>query len=124
MAKKTPIVSNASYKKAMDRLERLMLKGSKNVSPEELKEIGDLALAVQKYEQERYVIDPPETLAGMIELRMYQLKLRQNELAKKLHVSEAKLSLILNGKQKPDVAFLKHVHKELSVDADFILEHA
>ena len=49
--------------------------------------------------------------------------MKQAQLAKKLNLSEAKLSLILNGKQKPDVAFLKGIRKELKIDADFILDH-
>ena len=46
------------------------------------------------------------------------------ELAKKLNVSDTKLSLIMNGKQKPGIDFLKAVHSELNIDAEFILEHA
>jgi len=50
--------------------------------------------------------------------------LKQKDLAKKLKISDAKLSLIMNGKQKPDIDFLKAVYFELKVDAEFILEHA
>jgi len=57
-------------------------------------------------------------------MRMFEMKLKQNELARKLKVSDAKLSLIMNGKQKPGVDFLKAVHSELNIDAEFILEHA
>ena len=31
---------------------------------------------------------------------------------------------ILTGKSKPDLSFLKGVHKILKIDADFLLEHA
>lgn len=52
------------------------------------------------------------------------MKEKLNKLnAKKLKLSEVKLSLILNGKQKPDVTFLKGIRKELKIDADFILDH-
>lgn len=34
------------------------------------------------------------------------------------------MAINLNGKQKPDVEFLKAVHKELKVDADFLLKNA
>lgn len=124
MSEQTHILNSAEYKSTMAKLESLMLKGSELTSAEELQQIKALALAAQKYEKEHFIIEPPETLAGMIELKMYQLKIRQNELAKKLNISEAKLSLILNGKQKPDVAFLKNIYKELQITADFILEHA
>lgn len=101
-----------------------MAKGSQNVSKEELEKIHALALSAQAFEQEKYIIDAPTTLTGMIEMRMFELKLKQKDLAEKLNVSNAKLSLIMNGKQRPDIAFLKAVHIQLQVDANFILEHA
>ena len=53
---------------------------------------------------------------------MVQLKLNQQSTAQVLGISEAKLSLIMNGKQKPDVYFLKAVHEKLKVDANLLLE--
>jgi HTH-type transcriptional regulator/antitoxin HigA len=118
------IVNELDYKTVMIRIESLMSKGSGNVSKEELAEIRDLALAAQNFEQQKYTISAPTTLSGMIEWRMYELKLKQKDLAKKLKVSDAKLSLIMSGKQKSDIDFLKAVHSELNVDAEFILQHA
>jgi len=118
------IKKEADYNAVMAKIDGLMAKGSGNVSKEELAEIRRLALEAQAYEQGKYTIEPPETLVGMIEMRMYELKLKQKDLAEKLNVSTAKLSLIMNGKQKADVEFLKSVYKELHVDAEFILQHA
>lgn len=101
-----------------------MAKGSQQLSKKELTEIKNLAIAIQSYEQKKYTIDLPTTLAGMIEMKMYELKLKQKDLAQLLNISTAKLSLILNGKQKPDVAFLKSAHSKLNIDASFLLEHA
>ena len=39
-------------------------------------------------------------------------------------ISPAKLSLILNGKQEPDLFFLKQCKKVLNIPAEFILEFA
>ena len=108
----------------MAEIDSLMAKGTGSVSRDELSTIRMLALSAQGYEQGKYVIEPPTTLIGMIEMRMYEMKLKQRDLAKKLNVSDAKLSLIMNGKQKPGVEFLKAVHSQLHIDAEFILEHA
>jgi hypothetical protein len=35
---------------------------------------------------------------------------------------DAKLSLIMSGKQRPDISYLKAVHKELQIDANVLLE--
>ncbi len=117
------INNDNDYAQVMAKIDSLMAKGSKNVSTEELNEIRQLALAAQDYEQKKYVVAAPKTLVGMVEMRMYQMRLKQKNLAKRLNVSDAKLSLIMNGKQKPDVDFLKAVYTELKVDADFILQH-
>jgi len=118
------INSDGDYAQVMTKIDSLMAKGSQNVSAEQLNEIKQLALAAQDYEQNKYVVAAPKTLVGMIEMRMYQMRLKQKSLAKKLNISDAKLSMIMNGKQKPDVDFLKAVYTELNVDADFILQHA
>ncbi|WP_221269232.1 helix-turn-helix domain-containing protein [Mucilaginibacter sp. X5P1] len=123
MEKVKKINNENDYTAVMAKIDSLMAKGSANVSKIELGEIRELALAAQDYEQQKYVVATPSTLNGMIEMRMYEMRLKQTDLAKKLKISDAKLSLIMNGKQKPDVDFLKAVHTELHVDAEFILQH-
>jgi len=58
----------------------------------------------------------------MIRMKMFQLKLKQHYTAKLLGVSEAKFSLIMNGKQKPDIYFIKAVHEKLNLDANQLLQ--
>lgn len=121
-ATKKVIDSAADYKATMKQIEVLMSKGSTNVSASELATIRKLALMAQDYEQRTYPVPAPTTFAGILEMRMYELKLRQTQLAKKLHVSDTKLSLIMSGKQRPDVAFLKSVHTVLNIDANILLK--
>jgi HTH-type transcriptional regulator/antitoxin HigA len=73
--------------------------------------------------QRIYTIEPPKTIEGMIELKMYERKLKQKDLAKLMGLSEPKLSQILSGKRQPDIAFLKAAHKKLGIDAGFLLTH-
>jgi HTH-type transcriptional regulator / antitoxin HigA len=120
--KSTAISSEADYSAVMAKIDALMAKGSGNVSKSELAEIRTLALKAQAYEQKKFAIGPPTTLGGIIEMKMYDLKLKQTQLAKKLHISDTKLSLIMSGKQRPDISFLKAVHKELQIDANLLLE--
>ncbi|WP_439582307.1 helix-turn-helix domain-containing protein [Dyadobacter bucti] len=115
--------TESEYEKAMVEIDHLMKKGEANLSDQELATIRQMALSAEAYEKEYYYIEPPKTLEGMIELRMYELKLKQKELAETLGVSETKLSMILNKKQKPDIPFIKAVHEKLSVSAEFILQH-
>ena len=116
------IASETDYNMVMAKIDKLMAKGSENVTKSELAEIRSLALEAQAYEKKKFIIEPPTTFAGIIEMKMYDMKLRQTQLAKKLHVSDTKLSLIMSGKQRPDISFLKAVHKELDIDANLLLE--
>lgn len=38
-----------------------------------------------------------------------------------LGIGNAKFSLIMNGKQKPDILFIKALHEKLKLDAQLIL---
>jgi transcriptional regulator with XRE-family HTH domain len=55
---------------------------------------------------------------------MFENRLTQMKLATEIGVGQSKVSEILSGKRKPDVSFLKGVHKVLNIDAKFLLEHA
>lgn len=117
------IHNEEDHRQALARIDTLMRKGEANVTPEESATIRELGLAIQAYEQSQYTVPAPQTLEGMIELKMYERRLKQKDLAKELGISDAKLSLILSGKKKPDVSFLKAVYTKLNVSADFILQH-
>ena len=64
----------------------------------------------------------PSSLPEMIRMKMFQLQLNQQFAARLLGISEAKFSLIMNGKQKPDIYFIKAIHDKLKVDANLILQ--
>jgi HTH-type transcriptional regulator / antitoxin HigA len=118
------MISLKEHSKTTGQIEILLKKGFKNLSYEELVRLEELGNEVADFEKEHYTIPAPETLSEMIELRMYELKLNQKSLAERMGISPAKLSLILNGKQEPDLFFLKQCKKVLNIPAEFILEHA
>lgn len=118
---RTTVVTDSNYDDTLRRIEAIMQKGSGALSGDESAELGHLAEAVEAYEKGRWPVKPPTTLEGILELKMYELRLKQKDLAEKLEVSNTKLSLILSGKQKPDVQFLKRVHQALKVDAGVLL---
>jgi HTH-type transcriptional regulator/antitoxin HigA len=117
------ITSEKEYEKIMGEILDLMNKGEGNLEITDKERLLTLSMAAQAYEHNLYTISAPTTLEGMVELRMYEMKLKQKDLAKTLGMSDAKLSLILSGKQKPDIPFIKAVHTKLNIPADFILQH-
>jgi HTH-type transcriptional regulator / antitoxin HigA len=118
------IENEKDYNATMRKIDALMKKGENNLTNKEAKELRTLALAAQAYEKSIYTIPAPKTLEGLIELKMYERKLKQKELARLLGIGEPKLSQIMSKKRKPDVAFLKAVHKLLGIDGNVLLEYA
>jgi len=121
---KVKIENEKEYNATMKQIDALMKKGEKKLSNKEFKLIQNLASAAQAYEKSIYTIPAPKTLEGLIELKMYERKLKQKELAKLLGIGEPKLSQIMSKKRKPDVAFLKAAHKLLGIDGNLLLEYA
>lgn len=104
-----------------------MNKGESNLTPVELKKLAKLAKSAEKYEDEVLSLQPrkkPQSIAEIVELKMFENKMTQAKLAEELGLGKSKISEILAGKRKPDAPFLKGLHKALKIDANFLLEHA
>ncbi len=121
---KVKIENEEKYNATMIKIDALMKKGESNLTKKETEHLRTLALSAQKYEKSTYKIPIPKTLEGLIELKMYERKLKQKELAILLGIGEPKLSQIMSKKRKPDVAFLKAAHKHLGIDGNVLLDYA
>jgi antitoxin component HigA of HigAB toxin-antitoxin module len=124
---KYQIKSKKEYHQTMVQVYDLMNRGEHSLSEEEMSKLSVMAEAAEKYENEVLgfgVLKTPKTIPEMVELKMFEQKISQTTLAEKLGFSPSKVSEILSGKRKPDVSFLKGIHKLLHIDADFLLNHA
>jgi HTH-type transcriptional regulator / antitoxin HigA len=81
-----------------------------------------LAEAIQSYEKENVSFPMPITLNGMIELKMYEMRLKQRDLADLLGVESSRVSEYLNGKRKINIEIAKKIHEKLGIDGNFILK--
>lgn len=124
---KPKINSKKEYHQTMVLVYELMNKGEKQLSAKELKQLAELSLAVEQYEDAVLGLNSlkaPKTITEIVELKMFEHKMTQAKLAEHLGVGKSKVSEIMNGKRKPDIGFLKGVHRVLNIDAGFLLEHA
>jgi HTH-type transcriptional regulator / antitoxin HigA len=119
---KKMIRSKEAYDITMKEIDVLMKKGEDKLTEKELERLRVLADAAEAYENKHDPLPLPESLPEMIRMRMYQMQLTQSFVAKLLGVSDAKFSLIMNGKQKPDIYFIKAIHEKLKMDANLILQ--
>jgi len=76
-ARKMKIDNEREYNATMKKIDALMKKGEKNLSDKEAETIRMLALAAQAYEKSIYTIPAPKTPEGLIELKMFERRLKQ-----------------------------------------------
>ena len=98
--------------------------GFKNLSKKENEDLNKYTQIVKSYEDMHYTIPLPQTLQGLIALKMFENKLKQKELAKMLHTTDTKLSEIMHNKRKPSISFLKAMHQILGIDGNLLLKIA
>jgi len=79
--------------------------------------------AIDAYERRAgHAPEPPQTVAGLLEVEMFKRKLRQRGLAEVLDVPETRLSEILRGKRGMNLDFARRLFVRLSVPAEVILK--
>lgn len=127
----TQIRSQKEYDLVMKSVEALLRKATRlggfhRLPADDAVLLGRLSRLAEAYEDKVMRVMPvqPRTLQEAISLRQRERNLTQAALAKLLGIRPPKLSQILSGKRKADVAFLKAVHRKLNLDAAFVLDKA
>ena len=125
------IKDRKEYEEVMKRIEKLLQKTTKSggfnkLPQKEVDTLKSLSLLAEQYEDSVPLmpIKIPTTLTEMIRFKMFELNLKQKQLAKVLGMSEARISELLNGKRKINIELAKKLHSKLNIDANFILEAA
>jgi HTH-type transcriptional regulator/antitoxin HigA len=98
--------------------------GFDHLSSKQKTALEKYTLIVKKYEADTFTIPMPQTVQGLIELKMYEKKLKQKELAKLLNTTDTKLSEIMNHKRKPSLSFIKAMNEVLGIDGNLLLKIA
>lgn len=96
--------------------------GFDKLSATESKTLLKYSGIVEAYETEHYAMPMPQTIEGIIALKMYERKLKQKDLARLLEITDTKLSEILNHKRKPSLSFLKAMNEKLGIDGNLLLK--
>ena len=103
----------------MEELLKVVGNETDPLSPE-YQQLEQLSEQIAAYEEQHFPFEA-QTLQEMIELRMYQRKLRQKDLANLLGISPSRISEVLSGKRKLTFDLAKALHDKLNIDAELIL---
>ncbi|MFN8348436.1 MAG: helix-turn-helix domain-containing protein [Spirosomataceae bacterium] len=129
----TILKTESEYKQVMAEIEVLLQKATYNggfasLSSEETEQLRTLSLQAEAYEDAIPImplqVPKPQTLSEMLSLKMFQLKLKQKDLAAMLDITPTRLSEVMTGKRKVNMDLAKRLYQKLSIDPAFILEHA
>lgn len=125
------IPSRKAYDEAMKNIESIIQKstqmgGFDKLPKEDIATLKSLSMLAEQYEDSIPLmpIKTPTTLTEMIRYKMFEMNLKQKQLAKLLEISEARISELLTGKRKINIDLAKKLHSKLNIDAKFILEVA
>jgi len=125
------INTSKEYDDVMKRIEKLLQKstndgGFEKLPKDDIEKLQTLSLLAEKYEDSLSLmpIKAPTTLIEMIRYKMFEMNLKQKQLAKILEISETRISELLSGKRKLNIELAKKLHSKLNIDAHFILEVA
>ncbi len=119
------IKTKKDYHTAMSEMEIYLQKGFSNLTKKENERLQELTDMVEKYEAVHYSLPiQPKNINEMIELKMFERKLKQKDLAKILGISDTRISEVLRGKRKVNIDLAKKLHTKLGIDASFLLQAA
>lgn len=116
------IENEKQYEGALKRVEELMLSIPEN-TPKDYPEMVELELLgnlVADYEEEYYPIGKP-SLIDTIKLRMYEMGLSQESLAKLIGVSPSRICDYLSGKCEPTMKVGRELSRKLNIDPAIVL---
>jgi HTH-type transcriptional regulator / antitoxin HigA len=116
-------ITEKMYREAEARIEELLplIDDNTRKNDPNLIELNKVSEIVEIYELEHFPIGTP-TLKEVIELRMFEMKLKQKDLAQLLGTSTSRISEYLNGKRDITIEIARALYKKLNIDSDIILQ--
>ncbi len=125
------INTDEEYRQVMDKIELYLAKstaqgGAHTLSTEDKTALHNLSLLAETWEDgvPLMPIKTPKTMIEMLELKMYEKKLKQKDLANLLDIPATRLSEIMQGKRKINMDMAKRLYQKLEISPAFILENA
>ena len=114
------IQNDAEYQAGMSRLESL-----DSSKPENLPEMEALGNALATYEDNQgHAPVPPDSLIFWMERYMFEHRLKKQDLARLLGITNSRLSEVLNGKRAVNMDLGRRLYTKLHIPAEVVLMHA
>jgi HTH-type transcriptional regulator/antitoxin HigA len=118
----TKIETEAQYRWALQRVEELLplVKDDTPLTDPYSMELELLSGLVADYSDEHFAIGEP-SLIDVIKLRMFEMGLTQNALAKLLNINPSRICELLLGKKEPTLKQARTISQKLNIDPAIVL---
>ncbi len=115
-------MKSSIYKEKTKRMEELLksLTSEGILTSKQQIELDEISDEIAEYEEINFPFEI-ESLTEMIELRMFQRKLKQKDLAEILGTTPSRISEILNGKRNLTLDIARGLYNKLNIDPKLIL---
>lgn len=113
----TNIITETEYRQVQADVEAYLHKATKgggfaSLNEEEDRELLRLSHLMKAYEEEYFPMpNQPKTLKGMIELKMFERKLKQKDLAELLEIEAPRVSELLRGKRRVSIDIARQLYQ-------------
>lgn len=115
------LITAASHKAAVNRLELLIDKGEAGeTSANEEEEIKYLSILIDAYEDQNFHIGKPHPVE-YIRYILENKNLKQQDIVNALGISKSTLSNILNYRKKLSIEMIRGLHKHLDISYDILM---
>lgn len=116
------IIGHEEYVKASILIESLIdkLDDSTPKDDPKLKQFIDASNIVEQYEKMYFPVGLP-SLIDVIRLRMFEMRMKNKDLAALLGTNPVRISEYLNGKREITLNIARALNKKLNIDSDIIL---
>lgn len=113
------------HKAALSTLDKIIAEGFEGDAQRE-EQFSKLAIAIEAFEDSIPLIPirMPETLPGMINIKMAERNMKQKDMASYLDVSSARFSEVMSGKRRITIDLAKKLYERLDISPEFILKTA
>ncbi len=125
------LTNQTDYQNVMATIETFLQKVTQQgsfdcLSAGEASELHRLSVLAEAYEDSIPLmpIRVPETLPGMIQVKMAERQMKQKDMASLLGVSSARFSEFMNGKRRITIDLAKKLYERLDINPEFILKKA
>jgi HTH-type transcriptional regulator / antitoxin HigA len=112
-----PIKTEADYRAALKRLEKIF---DANSGTPESDELDILGLMVDNYENEHYPIEAPDPIEA-IKIRMEEMQLKQIDLIPEIG-GKSRVSEILNRKRRLTVDMIRKLTTRLNLSPNLLIK--